>query len=567
MSFHIPSWTKPAASSRRWTPTRSSAWPPVWRAVRDNGGRLFLLGVGGSAGHAGHAVNDFRKLCGFEAYAPTDNVSELTARINDEGWETCFANWLLASRCNAKDCLLIFSVGGGSKEKNISVNLVRSIQLAKEVGAKVFGIVGRDGGFTAQAADACVVVPPLFPERITPHTEGLCAVVWHLLVSHPALKMAATKWESAEVTVSTPIATAKCVVTCLRRALLRRGANFNVRALPHRRRRRVHRQPFPRPAAGLHKTRPASRSTTTSPPAGRGTSPTTSRIRGSRSSMADIHDFASLKTAMAGHDTVIHLASNPDIARAVTEPDIDFREGTQLTERVVEAMRQTGTKTILYASGSGVYGELGEVEAKEDHGPMMPVSTYGASKLAGEALIASYAYMFDLRGRAFRFGNVVGRRQTHGVGFDFVRRLLKDPTHLRILGDGKQSKSYVHVADVVGAVLLAHARCTRPFEAFNVATGDYITVTEIADLACECVGLDRKTVQLRIHRRRPRLEGRRAGDSPEHRQDSWPRLAADAHLARGPAAGDAGHARRHPLRPRSGRRGDTVRLGPHKRMR
>src|SRR5205823_6409686 len=166
-------------------------------AVRDRGGRLFIIGVRGSAGHASHAVNDFRKICGLEAYAPTDNVSELTARINDEGWDTCFANWLLASRCNAKDGLLIFSVGGGSVEKNISVNLVRSIQFAREVGAKVFGIVGRDGGFTAQSAEACVIVPPLFPERITPHTEGLCAVVWHLLVSHPALKKAPTKWESA----------------------------------------------------------------------------------------------------------------------------------------------------------------------------------------------------------------------------------------------------------------------------------------------------------------------------------------------------------------------------------
>ena len=210
--------------------------------------------------------------------------------------------------------------------------------------------------------------------------------------------------------------------------------------------------------------------------------------------MGNIHDFAALKSAMAGHDTVIHLASNPDIARAVTEPDIDFREGTQLTERVVEAMRQTGTKTILYASGSGVYGELGEVEAREDHGPMVPVSTYGASKLAGEALIASYAHMFDLRGRAFRFGNVVGPRQTHGVGFDFVRRLLKDPARLRILGDGRQSKSYVWVADVVSAVLLAAEKCTQPFDAFNVATGDYITVTEIADLACECVGIEPRNV-------------------------------------------------------------------------
>jgi D-sedoheptulose 7-phosphate isomerase len=158
-------------------------------------GRLFILGVGGSAGHASHAVNDFRKLCGFEAYAPTDNVSELTARINDEGWDTSLAAWLKASRLRAGDGLLIFSVGGGSRENNISVNLVRAIELAKQTSAKVFGIVGRDGGFTAQAADAAVVIPPLAPDRITPHTEGLCAVLWHLLVSHPALKTAATKWE------------------------------------------------------------------------------------------------------------------------------------------------------------------------------------------------------------------------------------------------------------------------------------------------------------------------------------------------------------------------------------
>jgi UDP-glucose 4-epimerase len=204
----------------------------------------------------------------------------------------------------------------------------------------------------------------------------------------------------------------------------------------------------------------------------------------------DVHDFELLRALMGGHDTVIHLASNPDIARAVREPDVDFREGTELTHLVVEAMRQTGTRSILYASGSGVYGELGEVEATEEYGPLVPVSTYGASKLAGEALIAAYAHMFGLRGRAFRFGNVVGRRQTHGVGFDFVRRLLADPTRLRILGDGRQSKSYVHVGDVVGAVLLAHERCAAPFEAFNVATGDYVTVKEIADLACACLGLD-----------------------------------------------------------------------------
>jgi D-sedoheptulose 7-phosphate isomerase len=167
-------------------------------AVRDGGGRLFLLGVGGSAGHASHAVNDFRKICGFEAYAPTDNVSELTARINDEGFETAFSEWLAVSRLGARDALLIYSVGGGDARKNISTCLVRAIELAGKVKAKVFGIVGRDGGFTGQSADACVIIPPLFKDRITPHTEGLCAVIWHLLVSHPALQRQATKWESTK---------------------------------------------------------------------------------------------------------------------------------------------------------------------------------------------------------------------------------------------------------------------------------------------------------------------------------------------------------------------------------
>jgi D-sedoheptulose 7-phosphate isomerase len=165
-------------------------------SVRAGGGRLFILGVGGSAGHAGHAVNDFRKICGFEAYAPTDNVSELTARVNDEGWDTCFVEWLRGSRLRAGDGVLVFSVGGGNREKNVSVNLVRSLELAREVGAKVFGIVGRDGGFTKQVADACVVIPTIAAERITPHTEGFCAVVWHLLVSHPELAQKTTKWES-----------------------------------------------------------------------------------------------------------------------------------------------------------------------------------------------------------------------------------------------------------------------------------------------------------------------------------------------------------------------------------
>ena len=167
-------------------------------AAREGGGRLFILGVGGSAGHASHAVNDFRKLCAFESYAPTDNVSELTARVNDEGWDTSFSEWLKVSRLGARDAVLVFSVGGGNKEKNVSPNLVLALELAKTVGAKIFGIVGKDGGYTAKVADACVVIPTVSPDRITPHTEGLCAVVWHLLVSHPALKRAATKWESVK---------------------------------------------------------------------------------------------------------------------------------------------------------------------------------------------------------------------------------------------------------------------------------------------------------------------------------------------------------------------------------
>jgi UDP-glucose 4-epimerase len=210
----------------------------------------------------------------------------------------------------------------------------------------------------------------------------------------------------------------------------------------------------------------------------------------------DVKDLDQLTKSMDGHDLVIHLASNPDIARAAVEPTIDFDEGTLLTQNVVEAMRRTGASRILYASGSGVYGDLGEHEAAEEHGPLVPVSTYGASKLAGEALIASYAYMFDLSGCVFRFGNVVGPRQTHGVGYDFVRQLRQEPKRLRVLGDGSQSKSYVAVDDVVRAVLLASARVTAPYEAFNVATGDYITVKEIAGLAVECVGLDPRTVDV-----------------------------------------------------------------------
>lgn len=165
-------------------------------AIREHGGRLFILGVGGSAGNAGHAVNDFRKICGFEAYAPTDNVSELTARTNDEGWATVFSEWLKGSRINAKDGLLIFSVGGGNLEKNVSPNLVSAIQLAKKVSASVIGIVGRDGGYTAKEATACVIVPTVNPTHVTPHSEAFQGIVWHLFVSHPKLKVAQTKWES-----------------------------------------------------------------------------------------------------------------------------------------------------------------------------------------------------------------------------------------------------------------------------------------------------------------------------------------------------------------------------------
>jgi D-sedoheptulose 7-phosphate isomerase len=164
--------------------------------VRARGGRLFIVGSGGGAGHASHAVNDFRKIVGIESYTPTDNVSELTARVNDDGWDTSYSNWLKLSRMNKTDGLLVFSVGGGDLEKSVSVNLVRCIQLAKEVGASVFGIVGRKGGYTKQVSDACVVVPVVDSDLVTPHTEGFQAVVWHLLVSHPALKAVQTKWES-----------------------------------------------------------------------------------------------------------------------------------------------------------------------------------------------------------------------------------------------------------------------------------------------------------------------------------------------------------------------------------
>jgi UDP-glucose 4-epimerase len=207
----------------------------------------------------------------------------------------------------------------------------------------------------------------------------------------------------------------------------------------------------------------------------------------------DVVDLGRLVTAVAGHEAVVHLASNPDIAAAVTQPAIDFDQGTRLTHHVAEAARRSEVPLVLYASGSGVYGDLGETEVREDHGPMLPTSTYGASKLAGEALLASYAAMFGLTVRAFRFGNVVGPRQTHGVGFDFIRHLLDEPSRLTILGDGRQSKSYIHVEDVLDAVMLVGSLARSAghgFDVFNVATGDYATVTEIAEIAVRTLGLD-----------------------------------------------------------------------------
>jgi D-sedoheptulose 7-phosphate isomerase len=170
----------------------------ILQEIRNKGGRLFILGVGGGAGHASHAVNDFRKIGGIESYAPTDNVSELTARVNDDGWETVFVNWLKGSRLTAKDCIFVFSVGGGDAEKNISVNLVNALQYAKETGAKVIGVVGRNGGYTAKVADACVIIPTVNEKTVTPQTEAFQAVVWHLIVSSPTMQKYEMKWESTK---------------------------------------------------------------------------------------------------------------------------------------------------------------------------------------------------------------------------------------------------------------------------------------------------------------------------------------------------------------------------------
>lgn len=208
----------------------------------------------------------------------------------------------------------------------------------------------------------------------------------------------------------------------------------------------------------------------------------------------DLKDLPALKAALEGVHTVFHFASNPDIAKAATQPDIDFWEGTYLTQNLLEAMRQTGVSRLIYASGSGVYGETGETAVDEDFSPLLPISTYGASKLACEALMTAYSHMFGIRGAAFRFANVVGPRQTHGVAYDFIRRLIRQPDHLAILGDGRQSKSYIHVDDVLNALLLIHDQQLENlqvpgYDVFNVATQDYLTVREIADLVVARLGL------------------------------------------------------------------------------
>lgn len=210
---------------------------------------------------------------------------------------------------------------------------------------------------------------------------------------------------------------------------------------------------------------------------------------------ADLKEVAAITSAMAGSTVVYHLAANPDIAKAVTQPDIDFWEGTYLTQNLLEAMRLTQVPEIYYTSGSGVYGEDAEVAFQESYGPCRPISTYGASKLACEGLISAYCHMFGIYGRAFRFANVVGPRQTHGVGYDFVRRLQQDSTQLRILGDGSQSKSYIYVDDVLRAIGQASHAHSCPFDVYNVATDDYITVKEIADIAVHESGLDPSQVR------------------------------------------------------------------------
>jgi UDP-glucose 4-epimerase len=493
------------------------------RRVRDRGGRLFILGVGGSAGHARHAVNDFRKLCGFEAYAHLDNVSELTARPNDEGWETTFSSWLEGSRLRSDDGLLVFSVGGGDAERGVSQTWCsRSTTPAPWVPRC-------SGSWAATAA-----TPPgprtrasswrrCFPSGspLTPRVS-----VRHLA---PARQSSGAAERAGQMGVGSP-GRGIGVIAGRGRVIIVGGAgsigsHFTDELLADDRTRQVTLYDSFSSGQEWHYAHHAA-------------DPRLVVVR------CEANDQEALCAAMDGHDLVIHLASNPDIAAAMTNPAIDFDEGTKITHNVVEAMRRAGVPRIAYASGSGVYGDLGELEATEDHGPLMPVSTYGASKLAGEALMSSYAHLFELVGRVFRFGNVVGRRQTHGVGFDFVRRLSADPTQVTVLGDGSQSKSYVLVTDVVAAVLTAvdadlqtpSGRSTLPQATTSPFGRSWAGARDAGDRPSG-------------HRRRvrdgaPRLEGRRARRVPEHRSHPGARMAPE-HRVGGRATGiDAGDARR-----------------------
>ncbi len=337
-------------------------------AVRARGGRLFVLGVGGSAGHAGHAVNDFRKLCGFEAYAPTDNVSELTARTNDEGWDTVFSAWLEGSRLGPDDAVLVFSVGGGDAERNVSANIVRAIELARKVGAGVYGIVGRDGGYTAAVGDLVRRDPPA--GRRADHAAHRGPVRGGLAPARQPPRPAARRRRSG--------------------SRWRRPARERGRAVLHRRRRRLHRQPLRRPPADRRRRRGASRSTTTSRRAGAGTTSTTTAIPGSPSSRATSATSTRCGppwTATTSSSTWPPTPTSPP--PSTTRPSTSTRAPCSPTTSSRRCAR-TSARRILYASGSGVYGDLGELEAHEDHGPLVPTSTYGASKLAGEALISSY---------------------------------------------------------------------------------------------------------------------------------------------------------------------------------
>ena len=360
--------------------TQSTPWPTGWPACASRGGRLFILGVGGSAGHAGHAVNDFRKLCGFEAYAPTDNVAELTARTNDEGWDTTFSAWLEGSRLRAGDGVLVFSVGGGDVERNVSAE--HRARPAVGQGARCRRSSAWSAGTAATPPRS--PTPPSSSRRSSPSgsrrtPKGCAPSCGTCSSSHPALKHAATKWESVAGDGALSDARASAAASSSSAA---RGSSAAT------------------PSTGCSDAAGIERVTVFD----NFSSGRWWHLEDHRDDPrldvveADVKDLDALTSAMAGHDLVIHLASNPDIAAAMADPTIDFYEGTLLTHHVAEAVRRTGVAGSIYASGSGVYGDLGEVAPAEDHGPLVPTSTYGASKLAGEALLCSYAHMFGSAG-------------------------------------------------------------------------------------------------------------------------------------------------------------------------